>query len=87
VPKIAPRSPRQSGTQLSGPASLATPDARSLARCRFCGATPVTSIAMTLTDGSHVHFGSCHRCESRWWQQDGEQMSFDHVIAKTRKIA
>jgi hypothetical protein len=42
---------------------------------------------MTLTDGSRVHFASCHRCENRWWLQDGSRLSFDHVIEKTRKIA
>ena len=81
------RTPRQTATPLSGPASLVHADARSLLKCTQCGSEHVTSIAMTLTDGSRVHFASCHRCESRWWQQDGSQLSFDHVIAKTRKIA
>jgi transcription elongation factor Elf1 len=56
-------------------------------KCLGCGSEHVTSIAMTLTDGSNVRFASCHRCENRWWLQDGTQLSFDHVIAKTRKIA
>jgi hypothetical protein len=34
-----------------------------------------------------VHFASCHHCENRWWLQGGAQLTFDHVIAKTRKIA
>ena len=45
------------------------------------------AVAMTLTDGSRVHFASCHHCENRWWLQDDAPLTFDHVIAKTRKIA
>lgn len=81
------RTPRQAPAPLSGPASLVSAGARTLACCQFCGSLHVTSIAMTLTDGSRVDFASCHRCEKRWWLQDGAQLSFDHVIAKTRKIA
>ena len=88
MPKsTATRTPRQTASALSGPASLVKPEARSLAKCHVCGATHVTSIAMTLTDGSAVRFASCHRCENRWWVQDGNQLSFENVLAKTRKIA
>lgn len=83
----ATRTPRQTATPLTGPASLVNVEARNLARCHTCGSGHVTSIAMTLTDGSPVRFASCHRCENRWWVQDGEQLSFDRVISKTRKIA
>jgi transcription elongation factor Elf1 len=55
--------------------------------CIGCGNEHVTAIAMTLTDGSRVDFASCHRCENRWWVQDGTLLSFDIVIEKTRKIA
>ncbi len=81
------RTPRQTAAQLRGPASLASPEARTLASCRGCGSARVTSIEMTLTDGSIVNFASCHHCETRWWLQDGRVLSFEKVIAKTRKIA
>lgn len=92
MPKTANtcRTSRQTATELSGPASLVNVEARSLAKCRICGSERITSIAMTLTDGSRVHFASCHHCENRWWLDGGAggtQLSFDHVIAKTRKIA
>ncbi len=88
MPKpAATRTPRQSATPLSGPASLVSAHSSQLIACIACGNEHVTAIAMTLTDGSHVDFASCHRCENRWWLQDGEQLSFDAVIAKTRKIA
>lgn len=81
------RTPRQTATELSGPASLVNAGARTLARCRLCDSARVTSIALTLTDGSSVHFASCHVCENRWWLQDGEPLHFENVIEKTRKIA
>jgi hypothetical protein len=56
-------------------------------KCIGCGNEHVTAIAMTLTDGSRVDFASCHRCENRWWVQDGALLSFDVVIENTRKIA
>ena len=86
-PSSITRTPRQTASELAGPASLVSPQARTLAKCRDCGSPRVTSIAMTLTDGSPVHFASCHHCENRWWLQDGAPLTFDHVIAKTRKIA
>ncbi len=89
MPKTATnlRSSRQASTELSGPASLVNVEARNLTKCRICGSERVTSIAMTLTDGSRVHFASCHHCENRWWLQGGAQLTFDHVISQTRKIA
>ena len=88
MPKsAATRTPRQSATPLSGPASLVSAQSRDLMNCIGCGNEHVTAIAMTLTDGSHVDFASCHRCENRWWVQDGALLSFDVVIEKTRKIA
>lgn len=88
MPKsTTPRTPRQVAAPLSGPASLVKPEARGLAKCHICGAANVTSIAMTLTDGSAVRFASCHHCENRWWVQDGSPLSFESVIEKTRKIA
>ena len=89
MPKTASafRTSRQTSTELSGPASLVNAEARNLAKCRICGSERVTAIAMTLTDGTRVHFASCHHCENRWWLQGEDELSFDHVIAKTRKIA
>jgi hypothetical protein len=87
VPKSATRNPRRSATELSGPPSLVNIESRNRSRCRSCGSERVTSIAMTLTDGSPVHFASCHQCETRWWAQDGEALTFDHVITKARKTA
>ncbi|MGZ6839250.1 MAG: hypothetical protein ACXVHC_02140 [Frankiaceae bacterium] len=41
---------------------------------------------MTLTDGSRVHFSSCHVCEHRTWRNAQEgAMSLDGVLTRARK--
>lgn len=49
-------------------------------RCRECGEESVIQIELTLPDGSEVHFCSCHRCESKWWDRDGEYLPLDSVV-------
>jgi hypothetical protein len=56
------------------------------ASCEGCYSPRVTELWMTLTDGSPVHFVSCHACEQRSWRQNGETLGFDSVLAKARKI-
>ena len=67
--------------------SLTQREHRAVTACRGCGSTRVTRLSLNLTDGTPVEFASCHRCENRWWVQDGALLSFDVVIEKTRKIA
>lgn len=78
---------RSHDVELSGPASLVHRAASAGRRCIHCGGTRVTSITMTLTDGSPVDFLSCHTCERRSWLDAGSQLPFERVIEKTRKIA
>ena len=56
-------------------------------RCRACGSTRVTRLALHLTDGTPVTFSSCHRCEHRSWEHDGLVMNVDDVLHRTRKPA
>jgi formate dehydrogenase maturation protein FdhE len=65
--------------------SLVTAPARTLAVCGTCGGNRVTSITMTLTDGSPVQFASCHACESRSWTQGGRQLDITTVLVKAQK--
>ena len=53
--------------------------------CAVCSSTRVTHLAMTLTDGTPVVFVSCHHCENRRWEHDGETLSVTDVIERTRK--
>lgn len=69
--------------------SLTQPGARAGAACRACGSERVTRIAMALTDGSPVHFTSCHRCEHRTWEEQGSRtavLPVQRVLDKTRKV-
>lgn len=59
--------------------------ATALASCARCSDRRVTSIAMTLTDGSPVHFVSCHACEHRRWLQHGVELDRSVVLAKAQK--
>jgi formate dehydrogenase maturation protein FdhE len=48
--------------------------------CTSCGEQSVISIEMTLPDGSRVIFNSCHVCETKWWDREGESLPVDGII-------
>lgn len=83
--------PRSTGTRRAVTplplGSLTQPGATSRTTCRACGSDRVTEIAMQLTDGTPVDFVSCRHCEERSWTQHGAALTFDRVLAKTRKTA
>jgi hypothetical protein len=53
--------------------------------CNTCGQKSVIQIELTLPDGSEVVFCSCHRCESKWWDRDGEVLDLDGLIDVARR--
>ena len=57
----------------------------SMAICPSCNGNRITTIAMTLTDGSPVEFTSCHTCEHRSWVQNGAPLEIGVVLAKAKK--
>ena len=65
--------------------SLVTTPVSRLAVCASCGGTRVTSIRMTLTDGSPVDFASCHTCESKTWRQGEQVLDIATVLGKAQK--
>ena len=65
--------------------SLVTTPARALTACTACAGTRVTSITMTLTDGSLVDFASCHTCEHKRWTQEGRELDITAVLGKAKK--
>lgn len=65
--------------------SLVTTPTRTLAVCGTCSGHRVTSITMTLTDGSAVDFTSCHSCETRSWKQNGRELDISTVLGKAQK--
>lgn len=54
-------------------------------KCSACGADTVIEIELTLPDGTEVAFYSCHKCETRWWDRDGESLGLDVVLDLARK--
>jgi DNA-directed RNA polymerase subunit M/transcription elongation factor TFIIS len=48
--------------------------------CTTCGESSVIQIEMKLPDGSEVVFYSCHVCEARWWDKEGESVPVDGII-------
>jgi hypothetical protein len=65
--------------------SLVTTPARDLKACGTCAGNRVTSIEMTLTDGTPVDFISCHACESKSWTHDGRELDISTVLGKAQK--
>jgi DNA-directed RNA polymerase subunit M/transcription elongation factor TFIIS len=53
--------------------------------CQVCGANNVIEIELTLPDGTEVMFCSCHQCETRWWNREGERLALDAVLDLARK--
>lgn len=80
---------RAPATRPAPPISLTQPNARSGRVCEVCGDERLTEIGMTLTDGTAVHFTSCHRCETKSWRRDADggllDLDFETVIGHTRK--
>jgi hypothetical protein len=53
--------------------------------CADCGADSVIQIELTLPDGTEVTFYSCHKCENRWWDRDGQELDLEVVLDLARK--
>jgi transcription elongation factor Elf1 len=80
---VTPQIPAQ---RQATPSSLTQPGARPAGSCTACGSTRLTSLSMTLTDGTTADFTSCHNCEARSWTAAGQPLSFADVIKRTTKV-
>jgi transcription elongation factor Elf1 len=67
------------------PSSLTRPGARSGAECPSCGSQRLTTLSMTLTDGTPVNFSSCHNCEHRVWADEAGRLDFSDVLTRATK--
>ena len=70
----------------TSPTSLTQAGASRGGSCPSCGSSRLTSLAMTLTDGTPVRFSSCHECEHRTWTHDGGELQFTDVLARATKV-
>ncbi len=55
--------------------------------CPQCGARDVIEIKQRLPDQVELHFFSCHRCEERWWDQDGRVLELREVLELARRAS
>ena len=55
--------------------------------CTECGAADAIQIELSLPDGTEVEFCSCHRCENRWWNQDGRHVDMAQLLQMARRTA
>jgi len=53
--------------------------------CPRCGARDVIEIRQRLPESVELYFFSCHRCEERWWDRDGERLTLADVLALARR--
>ena len=67
------------------PSSLTRPGARTGTTCPSCGSERLTTLSMTLTDGTPVNFSSCHNCEHRVWADDAGRLDFSDVLTRATK--
>ncbi len=58
-----------------------------LASCTYCHSNRVTTLSMTLADGSLVDFSSCHRCEGKRWSHAQDALPLASVLARAAKQA
>ncbi len=49
-------------------------------RCPVCQSARMVEIAVTLR-GSKVTMHSCSKCDTRWWDSDGEKVELDGVFS------
>ncbi len=83
----AARGRRARGAAETPLGSLTQPQHRHGQACRNCGSERVTRLVMRLTDGTPVDFTSCHVCETRVWEHEGQALEVDSVLERTRKTA
>lgn len=53
--------------------------------CAVCMSQRVTRLALQLADGTPVIFTSCHACEHRRWEHNGQEISVDAVKERAQK--
>ena len=60
-------------------------NAESTLTCTACGSHTVIEIDLMLPDNTEVEFYSCHDCENRWWDREGEALPLTDVLQMARK--
>lgn len=53
--------------------------------CPQCSQADVLEIQHVLPDGTEVRFFSCHNCEEKWWNLEGEDIDITTVLEIVRQ--
>jgi DNA-directed RNA polymerase subunit M/transcription elongation factor TFIIS len=53
--------------------------------CSHCGSADAIGIRLRLSEEVEVDFHSCHHCEHRWWDADGEVIDLTAVLDLARR--
>jgi Zn-finger nucleic acid-binding protein len=54
-------------------------------QCPRCGVQDVIEIHHRLPDGIEVDFFSCHKCDEKWWDRQGESIDLREVLELVRR--
>jgi transposase-like protein len=52
-------------------------------KCPQCKGEDTIQIEISLKGEDDVKFYSCRRCESKWWERDGDTIALDEVLNLT----
>jgi hypothetical protein len=55
-------------------------------RCPHCDGEDCIQIEIRLKGEETVQFFSCRRCETKWWQRDGDTIALDEVLDLTSQL-
>ncbi|HEX2236311.1 MAG TPA: hypothetical protein VHK89_08550 [Actinomycetota bacterium] len=54
--------------------------------CPHCDGEDCIQIEIRLKGEETVQFFSCRRCETKWWQRDGDTIALDEVLDLTSQL-
>jgi DNA-directed RNA polymerase subunit M/transcription elongation factor TFIIS len=85
APAPTPRR-RRAGAAPAAPLGSLTQRAHQPAdACADCGSHSVTTLSITLTDGTPARFTSCRRCGHRAWEGAEGALSISDVLVRSTK--
>jgi transposase-like protein len=53
--------------------------------CPHCDGEDTIQIEIHLRTEETVQFFSCRRCESKWWEKEGDEIPLDEVLTLAAK--
>lgn len=60
-------------------------DTEVFVECARCHAEDVIEIHQKLPDGTEIDFFSCHKCDEKWWDRNGQEIALSEVLELARR--